>query len=144
MACPGTVDVTHRIEFDPLRQLAVVHYQGDVLPEEPAELLLELVAKPGWTPRCDRIVVYDDAEIGELTAARFKQVAASLQPIIAQYYGPAPNFSAQVCGNPLKRGMLEYWIALGSSVYSPPMSLFETQTEAETWLAQQRAALGTS
>lgn len=136
--------MTHRIEFDPLRQLAVVRYYGEVRPQDPADLLRELVAKPGWTPRCDRIVLYDEADLGELTAANFKQTAAYLQPVIAQFYGQAPNFSAHVCGNALQRGSLEYWVALGASIYSPPMALFETIAEAEAWLLDRRSALGTS
>ncbi|WP_291842583.1 hypothetical protein [Maricaulis sp.] len=133
----------HRIEFDPVRQLGVVHYHGEVRPEDPAELMRELVAKPGWTPRCDRIVLYDHADLGELTAARFKRVAAHLQPVIAQFYGQAPNFSAHVCSNALQRSSLEYWMALGSALYSPSMALFESRAEAEAWLADQRGALAT-
>lgn len=131
----------HRIEFDPKRQLAIVRYRGEVLPEDPAKLIRDLVGKPGWTPRCDRIVLYDEADLGELTAANFKQTAAFLQPVIAQFYGQAPNFSAHVCSNALQRSSLEYWMALGSAIYSPPMALFETRREAEAWLADQRAAL---
>lgn len=131
----------HRIEFDPDRQIGVVRYRGELRPEDPAELIRELVAKPGWTPRCDRVVLYDEAELGEMTPARFKETAALLQPVIAQFYGQAPNFSAHVCNNALQRASLEYWIALGSAVYSPPMQLFETRAQAEAWLADQRAAL---
>ncbi len=139
--CRGKVDVKHWIEFDPDRQLGGVHYRGEVRPEDPAELIRELIAKPGWTPRCDRIVLYDEADLGELTVAGFKRTAALLQPVIAQFYGQAPNFSAHVCRDPLQRSSLEYWMALGAAVYSPPMALFETRAEAEAWLATQRAAL---
>lgn len=141
VVCRGNDDLKHRIEFDRDRQLGVVRYKGEVQPEDPARLIRELVAKPGWTPRCDRIVLYDDADLGELTASNFKQTAALLQPVIAQFYGQAPNFSAHVCGNALQRSSLEYWMALGSAIYSPPMALFETRREAEAWLADQRAAL---
>ncbi|BDX01247.1 hypothetical protein [Maricaulis maris] len=131
----------HRVEFDPERQVAIIRYRGELRAEDPAELIRELVGKPGWTPRCDRIVLYDEALMGEMTAGDFKKTAALLQPLIARHYGSAPSFSAHVCVDPLQRASLEYWMALGEAIYSPSMALFDTLAEAEAWIAAQRASL---
>ena len=133
--------VEHLIDFDRDNQWAVIRYRGVVEIEDALALMRQLVAMPGWTPRCDRIVVYDDGLLGRIKPEDFRRMRQSLVDFIAEHYGDTPSFSAQVCGNPVQRPLVEYWVNLGRDAYLPRLEIFNSVRSAKAWLKEQRAAL---
>ena len=131
--------VRHTIELDTDNQWAILRYHGEVAIEDALTLLHTLVAMPGWTPRCDRIVVYDDGLLGRVSAEDFRRIRTQLGDFIRKHYGDAPNYSAQVCGNPMQRPLVEYWVNFGRDTYSPGLKLFDTVAAAKAWLRRTRA-----
>lgn len=129
----------HTIELDTDNQWAIIRYHGEVAIEESLALLQQLVGMPGWTPRCDRIVVYDDGLLGHVSAADFRRMREALGDFIRDHYGDAPNYSAQVCGNPVQRPLVEYWVSFGRTAYAPGLRLFDTVAAAKAWLRRMRA-----
>lgn|GEM_PF-1366098 len=133
--------VEHTIDFDRDNQWAVIRYHGVVEIEDALALMRQLVGMPGWTPHCDRIVVYDDGLLGGVTPEDFRRMRQALVDFIAEHYGDTPNFSAQVCGNPLQRPLVEYWVNFGRQAYLPRLEIFGSVRSAKAWLREQRAAL---
>jgi len=133
--------VKHTIELDSDNQWAIIRYHGVVVIEDALALMRQLVAMPGWTPRCDRIVIYDDGLLGGVSAEDFRRVRQDLVAFIAEYYGDTPNFSAQVCANPVQRPLVEYWVNFGCDAYLPKLEIFNSVRSAKAWLKAQRAAL---
>ena len=131
--------VKHTIELDRDNQWAIIRYHGEVAIEDALALMRQLVAMPGWTPRCDRIVVYDDGLLGGVTAADFRRMRQDLVDFIAEHYGDSPNFSAQVCGNPVQRPLVEYWVNFGRDTYLPRLEIFTSVSAAKAWLRAQRS-----
>ncbi|WP_203290916.1 hypothetical protein [Maricaulis parjimensis] len=134
--------MAHTIKLEAEGRWADIYYRGEVHSDHPAQLIEAMVKLPGWTPRCDRIIHYDDAQLGEMTALEFRTAAARLQDVITRHYGPSPNFSVHVCSNPMQRPILEYWMTLGRSIYSPVLNLVDTEKDAREWLVRQRAPGG--
>jgi hypothetical protein len=144
LACAQRVSdccaVKHTIDLDRENQWAVIRYHGEVAIEDALEVMRRLVAMPGWTPHCDRIVVYDDGLLGGITAEDFRRVRNDLVAFIAEHYGDTPNYSAQVCGNAIQKPLVEYWVNFGRDAYAPGLKLFDTVTAAKTWLRRMRAS----
>ena len=134
----------HTIELDPDQQWAIIRYHGPVRPEDPVEIMEKLVAMPGWTPRCDRIVVYDDGQLGDVDAAAFRVMRDALSEIQARHYGPVPNYSAQVCKDPMQQPLVAFWLNFGERNYPAGLARFDTVEDAQAWLRRQREPKGRS
>ena len=130
--------VEHSLEFDPVNQWAVIRYHGEVRIEDSLDMMRRLVALPGWSPHCDRIVVYDDGLLGDVSAADFRRIRQSLVDFVAEHYGDTPNYSAQVCANAMQRPLVEYWVSFGRGAYGPALEIFDTVAAAKAWLLRQR------
>ena len=128
----------HTIDLDVDQQWAVIRYHGPVRPDDPVTILRTLAARPGWTPQCDRIVVYDDGQLGDLDAAEFRRMRDQLIATHSAIYGEAETFSAQVCRDPMQIPLVAYWISFGNSFYPAGMQRFDTVEEAKAWLCAQR------
>tara|TARA_R110000868_G_scaffold13584_2_gene63166 strand:- start:10204 stop:10605 length:402 start_codon:yes stop_codon:yes gene_type:complete len=129
----------HTVDFDPVNQLALTTFRGPLLIDDAATLLREVIAHPEWTPQWSRIINYDDAMLGELNPEAVQGAQRQLGEIIKNAYKGAPTFSAQVCFDPLKRPLLEYWIGLNETGYPAEMKLFATVSEARSWILAARA-----
>ena len=133
--------MNHTIEIEPEGRWAVIRYHGEVAIGHALDLLENLVSLPQWTPACDRIVVYDKGRLGGVSPEDFRQIRQQLKDFIIALYGDAPNFSAQVCSDPMQRPLVEYWVNYARTAYQPPVELFADIAAAEAWLKRQRAAL---
>lgn len=132
----------HTIEFDRDNQWAVIRYRGPVAIEDSLALMRQLVAMPGWTPQCDRIVVYDDGLLGDVTVEDFSRLREELVVLLGEHYGDAPNWSAQVCRDPMQRPLVEYWVSFGGQFYSAGLQIFDTVEAAKAWLRTKRGRDG--
>lgn len=130
----------HRLTFDNKRQLAFVHYEGEVHVEESVELLRRIIALPGWTPRCSRIVNYDRGLLGDVDDQALRSAKGELSAMLNAAYQGRPNYLAHVCGDAIKSPIVDYWVSLGTGTYPANLARFDTQFEAETWIEQMRAA----
>lgn len=128
----------HTIELDRENQWAVIRYHGHVAIEDALALMRKLVAMPGWTPQCDRIVVYDDGLLGDVTPEDFRRLRDDLVALLTEHYGDTPSYSAQVCGDAMQRPLVEYWISFGGLFYPAELKLFDTVEAAKAWLRKRR------
>lgn len=85
--------------------------------------------------------MYDEGLLGNVSAADFRRIRNELDSFIRQHYGTVPNHSAQVCGNPMQRPLVEYWVSFGARTYGPKLQLFETVEDAQSWLLSQRGTV---
>ncbi|WP_417481341.1 hypothetical protein [Maricaulis sp.] len=136
------MSMRHTIEFDYENRWAVTAFHGPVSIPEAAALLRQAVSLPEWTPDWDRIIDYSDGMLGDLDVEAIKAGKAVLGQILHEAYGDKPTLSAQVCADPMKLPLVEYWIGLGEADYPASLQLFDTLAAAKAWLIATRKAQG--
>jgi len=136
------MSMRHTIEFDYGNRCAVTIFHGPVSMADAAGLLRQAVSSPFWTPDWDRIIDYSDGMLGDLDVEAIVAGKAVLAEILKQAYGDRPTLSAQVCADPMKRPLVEYWIGLGEAGYPASLRLFDTLAAAKTWIIDTRKAQG--
>lgn len=136
--------MTHKIEIDTDRQIATVRYHGEVRVENAPDLLRRIVMHPDWTPQMSRIVDYTNGLLGEIDAEHLRAIKTELVAIIDLYYRGAPHFTANVCADPLKAPIVDFWVsaATGRQPYPAGQARFDTEPEAISWIERMRAAAG--
>ncbi|WP_417467932.1 hypothetical protein [Maricaulis sp.] len=132
----------HTIEFDYENRWTITAFRGPLRIAEAAALLQQAVSSPAWTPDWDRIIDYSDAMLGDLDVETIRAGKAVLGEILREAYGDKPTLSAQVCADPMKRPLVEYWIGLGEADYPADLQLFDTLAAAKAWIVDTRKAQG--
>ncbi|WP_300544092.1 hypothetical protein [Maricaulis sp.] len=135
---PNVRGMRHTIEFDRENQWAIIRYHGVVALDDALVLMRRLVTMPGWTPHCDRIVVYNDGLLGDVSPDDFRRLRDELVALLREHYGDTPTYSAQVCSNPMQRPLVEYWISFGGQFYPAELPVFDTVEAAKAWLRAKR------
>lgn len=129
----------HELEVDAENQWILVRFRGEIAEGDALALMQRAVQMPGWTPACDRIVVYeDDSDLNQLDVTSFERLGAGLAEFIHAHYGDTPSRSAQVCNDTMKRVLLEFWVNLTEDGYPAQLQLFDTVQEAKAWLLRER------
>ncbi|MHA6287797.1 hypothetical protein [Maricaulis sp. CAU 1757] len=129
----------HELELDAENQWIIVRFHGLIEEGDPVELMRRAVEMPGWTPHCDRIVVYEnDSELHTLDVESFGRMRSALSEFIKEHYGDTPSRSAQVCNDRMKQILLDFWVGLAAMGYPAQMARFDTVKEAQAWLLAQR------
>lgn len=129
----------HTIELDTDNQLAYIRYRGPMFAEHAVTVLKRMIAMPGWTPRCSRIVLYDEALLGEVAYETLIAVRSELSQIILEAYRDTPTYTAHVCADRFKQPIVDYWISLAAGEYPVGLTRVDTIAEAQAWIARMRA-----
>lgn len=130
----------HEIWIEPDTQLAFIRYRGEVHLDESIELLRRIIIQPEWTPRCSRILLYEDALLGQVTSAELERARVILSEILRDAYQGAAHYLAHVCDDPLKTPILDFWVTAGNRDYPAHIARMNTEREARAWIEEQRAA----
>lgn len=130
----------HTIELDKDNQLAYIRYRGPMFAEHAVTVLKRMIAMPGWTPRCCRIVLYDEALLGEVAFETLIAVRSELSRLIVRAYGTTPTYTAHVCADRFKRPIVDYWVSLAAEEYPVGLTRVDTVREARLWIDRMRAA----
>ena len=129
----------HELEVDAENQWILVRYHGVLEESDPLALLERAVTMPGWSDKCDRIVVYgDDADLHKLDVAAFGRIRDQLAGFVDKYYGVTQTRSAQVCNDRMKQVLLDFWMGLAGPDYPSQLQRFDTVEEAKAWLRRDR------
>lgn len=129
----------HTIEYDFENRWALTTFHGPVSIAEAVELLQQTVMLPEWTPDWDRIIDYSSGLLGDLDVPTIQGAKSSLGRVLRAAYGGRPTLSAQVCTDPMKRPLIEYWIGLGAAGYPAGLKLFDSIAQAQAWILASRA-----
>jgi hypothetical protein len=130
----------HTLEISVENQWALTTFHGPVDIADAVDLLQQLVLMPEWTPAWDRIIDYSDGLLGDLDVAAIQGAKASLGHVLRAAYGTRTTLSAQVCADPMKRPLVEYWISLGADDYPADLKVFDSVAQAQAWILASRAA----
>lgn len=130
----------HTIEMDVRNRVAVIRYNGKVRLQHAIDLLDQLLADPRWTPEYDRVVVYDNALMGDVDATEMESGLHDLKQRVSDAYGTRRSYAVQVCSDPLKRPILEYLLGLASQGYPAGLVIVDSVDEAIRFIHSQRAA----
>ncbi len=128
----------HTIEFDIENRWSLTTFHGPLLISEAVELLQQSIALPEWTPEWDRIIDYSDGLLGDLDVATVQGAKTALGAVLQAAYGGRPTLSAQVCADPMKRPLVEYWIGLWADDYPAGLKLFSSLAQAQAWILASR------
>jgi len=131
--------MNHTIRFDTTRDIAYIHYLGEVQVDESAELLREIVRHPDWNPRVSRVITYDDALLGGVDQATLNRIHPKLSEIISTAYQGAPNYLAHVCSDPLKGAIIDYWVTSANGRYPASLTRVNSVAEALAWIERKRS-----
>lgn len=131
----------HTIEFDFTNRWALTTFHGPVHVDEVVELLKRVVELPQWSPDWDRIIDYSDGMLGDFDVEVVREAKTRLGEVLQQAYAGKPTLSAQVCSDPMKKPLVEYWIGLGAGDYPADLVLFGSVAEARSWLLQNRSTI---
>jgi hypothetical protein len=132
----------HTIEFDFQNQWSLTTFHGPVRIADAVELLKQSVSLPEWTPLWDRIIDYSDGMLGDLDVATVQDAKTALGEVLQKAYAGKPTLSAQVCADPMKRPLVEYWMSLGAADYPAGLRLFDTLAQAQAWIRASRVMRG--
>lgn len=130
----------HTLEFDSENNWALATYHGSVRTEEILELLNQALGWHGWTTKWDRIIDYDDGMLGDLDSVAMRDTQVEMGKMLRRAYGDRPTYSAQVCSDPMKRPLIDYWMCMGAHEYPAGLKLFSTVAEAKAWILTMRDA----
>ncbi|WP_339744462.1 hypothetical protein [uncultured Maricaulis sp.] len=130
----------HTIEYDFDNRWALTTFHGPLRISDAVDMLKQTVALPEWTPHWDRIIDYSDGMLGDLDVATVQAAKADLGEVLRAAYGGKPTLSAQVCSDPMRRPLVEYWIGLGAGDYPAGLKLFNSLAQAQAWILASRAA----
>lgn len=130
----------HTIEFDLENGLVIGTYHGPVRADEVIDMMREAISRPDWSPKFDRIIDYNDGMLGDLDPEAMREAQHTMGEIMRGTFEGNPTFSAQVCADPMKRPLIEYWMGMGVRDYPIEMKMFDTVAEAKAWIRAMRNA----
>ncbi len=125
----------YAITINPDRGRVEIAYRGVVAPGDIWSAMDAMTSLPGWSPDMPRLIDWTDALIGDFQASEVsRDFLPEMEAKVKAIFGDRVSIIAHICADPLKRSLLEYWLALAGGVKQIEARLFDNVEAAEIWL----------
>lgn len=128
--------------YDRVNGLFRVKFTGEISKEALLDSTLGMIAHPDWQTGKPRLNLFRrGADLSTITFEDLQSIWARLKPVLERT-GSMPHRSAWVVKEPSARPLIELWgVTPGVDTYAL-IRIFDTESEALSWLASPLQAAG--